>query len=93
MSSLDTVYYVACSIDGFIADKDGGVGWLDRIQHEDYGYDQFEESVRTVVLGRATYDQVLTFGAYPYSSKRTIVLTHTPLHDPPPNTIAHTGRV
>lgn len=82
----EVVYYVAASVDGFIATSDGGVEWLDRyqIQGEDYGYEAFIKSVDVIIMGRSTYEQVLGFGAWPYTSQPTIVLTHHAEKPAPP---------
>lgn len=77
MHSRKTILYVAASLDGFIADQEGGIGWLEEYAgHGDYGYQAFLESVDTIVMGRTTYDQVLTFGAWPYAGKQCYVFTH-----------------
>jgi len=57
------VLYIAASLDGFIADENGGVGWLDEYQipNEDYGYKDFLTTLGAVVMGSKTYEQILTF--------------------------------
>ena len=65
------VAYLAVSLDGYIADADGGVGWLGAFadEQEDRGYEAFVQSVDTVVMGGRTYRQVaeeLSPGAWPY---------------------------
>jgi dihydrofolate reductase len=73
--------YIAVSLDGFIARDDGSLDWLDAMQvpGEDYGYAEFYSTIDTVVLGRATYNKVLTFGEWPFAGRRVIVLTHRAL--------------
>jgi len=82
--------YVAASLDGFIADSDGGVGWLDPFDSPDTtaSYEAFIAQIGTIVMGRTTFDQVLTFGEWPYAGQRTLVLTSRPLSNPPPDTEA-----
>ena len=75
--------YIATSLDGFIATPDGGIGWLDAYPGEDYGYAEFVATIGTIVIGRATYDQVKGFGGWPYSGKRVIVLSSRALDAPP----------
>lgn len=72
--------YIAMSLDGFIARKDGSIDWLETAQKsgEDYGYARFHASIDTIVVGRKTYDQVLGFEPWPYAGKRCIVVTHRP---------------
>lgn len=72
--------FIAQSVDGFIARRDGSIDWLSMVEKkgEDYGYRRFFESVDALVLGRATYEVVLGFGAWPYGGKRVVVLTHRP---------------
>ena len=67
----EVVYYVAASLDGYIATPDGGVEWLDPFQSgsEDYGYSAFYDSVDAVLLGSRTYVQSLGFGEWPYPDK------------------------
>ncbi|MBS0652144.1 MAG: dihydrofolate reductase [Verrucomicrobia bacterium] len=71
--------YIASSIDGFIARKNGGLDWLDRlhIPDEDFGYREFFDSIDALVMGRKTYETVCGFGKWPYENKRVIVLSDT----------------
>ena len=46
---------------------------------EDYGYARFFAAIDTVVLGRATYDHVLTFPEWPFTDRRVSVLTNRQL--------------
>jgi dihydrofolate reductase len=63
------------SQDGFIADKDGGVSWLDKYNNgqEDCGSPEFYSSVDALVYGKNTYNQVLTFGPWPYPNKMSYI--------------------
>ncbi|CAM2973046.1 dihydrofolate reductase family protein [Rariglobus hedericola] len=71
--------YIAASLDGFIARTDGAIDWLPvpDLAGEDYGYGELLESVDTLLLGRKTYEQVLTLGPWPYEGKRCIVFSAT----------------
>jgi len=68
---LEVVYYVAASLDGYIATPDGGVAWLAPFESsdEDYGYNQFYASTDAVLLGSRTYKQCLGFDSWPYPGK------------------------
>ena len=77
------VYYVAASLDGYIADADGGVGWLPEGNADDYSYADFYAGVDALVMGRRTYDQVLGFGEWPYIGKPAYVFTNNPPDDNP----------
>jgi len=73
--------FIAASLDGFIAREKGEIDWLTSIDDggEDYGYMEFISSVDYLVMGRHTYEKALSFGAWPYSLKKVIVLsTGTP---------------
>lgn len=74
----EVIYYVAASLDGYIATADGGTDWLAPFEASpgDYGYSEFYESVDAVVMGRRTYEQALTFGAWPYSERPVWVFSH-----------------
>lgn len=77
--------FIALSLDGFIARPDGGLDWLPQPEPgEDYGYTRFIETVDTVLMGRNTFDQVLTFPEYPYADRNLVVLTTRPLALPAP---------
>ncbi|MGG7567299.1 dihydrofolate reductase family protein [Rhodovulum sp. DZ06] len=60
--------YLAVSMDGYIARKDGGLDWLDQpgAAGEDHGFDAFIAAMDGIVMGRKTYETVLSFGAWPY---------------------------
>ncbi len=78
---LDIIYYVACSLDGFIATADGGVEWLDDFQGqgEDYGYAEFYGSCDALIMGSHTYEVSLKFGDWPSKDKPSWVFTNREL--------------
>lgn len=62
--------YIATSLDGFIATSDGGLDWLDEIPNpegSDFGHAEFMSGVDAIVMGRKTFEKVLTFGSWPYN--------------------------
>lgn len=72
--------FIATSLDGFIARPDGSIDWLDRANAtipdgEDCGYNAFIETVDVIVMGRNTFEHVLTFEEWPYGDKKVIVLS------------------
>jgi dihydrofolate reductase len=80
----ELVYYVAASVDGFIATPDGGLDWLAPFEAsgEDYGYAAFYDSIDAVLLGSRTFQQALTFGAWPYAGKPAWVFSKRVLPSP-----------
>lgn len=90
--------YIATSLDGFIARENGGLDWLPGAEEgdtgngesgdEDYGYHEFIDSVDVLVMGRNTYELVLSFGKWPYGGKRVVVLANHPILIP--NELAET---
>ena len=67
--------YIATSLDGYIARENGSIDWLP--ESSETSYDAFYKSIDTVIMGKTTYDQVLTFGEYPYKDKKSFVFTRT----------------
>ncbi|MGD8455449.1 MAG: dihydrofolate reductase family protein [Anaerolineales bacterium] len=77
--------YIATSVDGFIARENGSVDWLSMGENndgEDYGYQDFMDSIDALVMGRNTYERVLSFDDWPYGEKPVIVLTNQSLEIP-----------
>ncbi len=76
--------YIAVSLDGFIARKNGDLDWLPAGEEggEDFGYAEFMSTIDHVVMGRNTFEKVLTFGGWHYD-KKVIVLTSRDLTLPP----------
>lgn len=74
---MKATVYVGLSLDGFIARINGDIAWLDSCTFdgpdEDYGYRQFMDSVDVLVMGRKSFEKVLTFGDWPYGSKPVVV--------------------
>jgi dihydrofolate reductase len=71
--------YIAMSIDGYIARKDGSLDWLDRVGgfDEDYGFQKLLNSIDAVILGRNTYDVAASVLDWPYKGKKIIVLSNS----------------
>ena len=72
--------YIATSFDGFIARRDGSIDWLNEAhalvpEGEDCGFRAFMDSVDAPIMGRKTYEQVLSFGQWLYGKTPVVVLT------------------
>lgn len=91
--------FIATSLDGFIARPDGGLDWLDQANTrvpagEDCGYAEYVSSVDAIVMGRLSFEKVLTFAAWPYGETPVYVLSRTldSLPDGVPSSVAlHAG--
>jgi dihydrofolate reductase len=70
--------FIATSLDGFIARQDGALDWLPTDGGEPHGYDEFIATVDAIVMGRKTFETVLTFDAWPYGTKPVVVLSTRP---------------
>ena len=61
--------YIATSLDGFIATNEGDLDWLDEIpnpEKNDFGFADFMSGIDAIVVGRKTFEKVLSFEAWPY---------------------------
>lgn len=69
------ILFIASSLDGYIARESGDINWL--FTDQDYGYTEFYAQVDTLIMGNKTYQQVLSFGEYPYNDKDVFVFSKT----------------
>ncbi len=80
-SDRKVILYIAVSLDGYIAGPNDDLSFLSIVQKdgEDYGYADFLRSVDTVILGRRTYDWVMTQVAdFPHTDKDSYIITRKP---------------
>jgi dihydrofolate reductase len=78
--TIKTSVFIAASLDGFIARPDGNIDWLHRPQYatddgNDWGYGDFIASVDALVMGRHSFEKVLSFPSWPYDGTPVVVLT------------------
>lgn len=81
------ILYIAISLDGYMADCKKSVNWIKG--QDDYAemvdtYTEFFESIDTVIMGKRTYEQIITDlspDKWPYSSAITYVFTHVQIND------------
>lgn len=77
---MPNIVFIATSTDGFIATKEGGIEWLMEVpnpDNSDFGFNDFMESIDALVMGRKTYEKVLSFECdWPYK-KKVFVLSNT----------------
>ncbi len=93
--------YIAVTLDGYIARENGALDWLpgaesdisseseNNSENEGFGYELFLDNIDVLVMGRNTYEFVLSSGQWPYGNKRVIVLSSTldSISDNVPNTV------
>lgn len=72
--------FIATSLDGYIADKNGGIDWLHSMpnpDNSDMGYAGFTSQIDAIVMGRTTFETVCSFDIdWPYT-KPVYVLSNT----------------
>jgi len=77
--------FIATSLDGYIADKEGGLDWLHSIpnrQQDDMGYNRFINQVDAIVMGRTTFETVCGFEC-PWPYTKPVFVLSTTLNDVP----------
>jgi dihydrofolate reductase len=72
---LKASVFIGTSVDGFIARLNGDFDFLPAGGGEPHGYEEFMATVEALVIGRKTYETVLTFDAWPYGEKPVFVLS------------------
>jgi dihydrofolate reductase len=79
--------YIAASVDGFIAKPDGDISWLQRPEYsaakmKGVRYEDFISTVDALVMGRNSFEKVLSFDVWPYERIPVVVLTSRKLDVP-----------
>jgi len=75
------ILYIATSLDGYIAKPNDDLSFLSIVEQEgqDYGYAEFIKTVDAVIVGRKTYDKVISMGFdFPHAHKDAYIITRTP---------------
>ena len=68
------VLFIASSLDGFIAKKNGDVSWL--FTDQDYGFKKFMRTVDSAVMGRKTYDFAVKYSNPPFAGIKNFIVTN-----------------
>jgi dihydrofolate reductase len=80
MMSRKNLVFIAQSLDGYIADRNGGLEWLSAVPNpdqQDLGYETFYQGIDALVMGRNTFETVCGFEMeWPYD-KPVYVLSST----------------
>lgn len=75
--------FIATSLDGYIADENGGIEWLETfpdINTIDTGYKKLMSEVDALLMGRATFEKVSSFDIdWPYT-KPVFVMSNSWTH-------------
>jgi dihydrofolate reductase len=81
VEKTEVIYAVGASLDGFIADADGGVDWLHKamVKGEGYGLEEFNASIDALLMGSATYEKSLALGGGFGSSTPCWIFSKRPL--------------
>lgn len=72
--SIQLSVFCGISVDGFLARRDHRVDFLDTAGQEPHGFDEFYGSVDVIVMGRNTYEFVVSYGQWPYGKKKAVVV-------------------
>lgn len=90
--------FIATSLDGYIARSDGSIDWLDAAnaavpEGEDFGYNALMETVDALIMGRNSYEKVLSFNSWPYGDTPVTILSRNPIAFPEglPKTVQHSS--
>ncbi len=77
--SIKLSVFCGVSVDGFLARPNHKVDFLDTHEQEPHGYEEFFNSVEVIVIGRNTYQFVVSYGEWVYGKKPVVVLSSRPI--------------
>ena len=74
---MRTVVFIGTSLDGFIARKDGNIDWLVQFANDEavHAYEEFMSRIDAIVIGRGTFEKVLSFPSWPYNKDVFVLST------------------
>src|SRR4030095_2292234 len=74
---MKTNVYIGASLDGFIAREDGDIDWLVKFESKEIqdSYQEFIREIDAIVIGRGTFEKVLSFPTWPYEKKVFVLST------------------
>jgi dihydrofolate reductase len=78
-AAMTASVFIGTTVDGFIARPNDDLDFLPAGGGEPHGYKEFMAGVDAIVIGRKTFEKVLTLGPWAYGSKRVVVLSGRPL--------------
>jgi dihydrofolate reductase len=75
--NVKVLVYIAASVDGYIARKNGDVDWLNQFESPELGknYQEFYEKIDIIIMGNNTYKQIKGFEKFPYRDKKCYVFS------------------
>ena len=79
--------FIATSLDGFIARNNGSIDWLIKANNlaapdEDGGYKLFISKIDALVMGRNSFEKILSFESWPYGKLPVIVMSNRSIEIP-----------
>ena len=74
MIESDVVASLAVSLDGYIAEPDGGVDFLEKYSIDDFDFDAWVDRIGALITGSTTYEQAVQWG-WMWGDRPTLVLT------------------
>lgn len=80
------IVYIAVSNDGYIADKNGEINWLEQVNNQNNkaskNYDEFIGRCDSIAFGRKVYDQIIGWNIeWPYSNLKNYLFTNKNVND------------
>lgn len=74
---MRTSVYIGTSLDGFIARKDGDIDWLTQFANDEavHAYETFMKGIDAIVIGRGTFEKILSFPSWPYEKQAFLLST------------------
>ena len=74
---MKSIVYIGTSLDDFIARKDGDIDWLVQFANDEaiHAYEEFISRIDAIVIGRGTFEKVLSFPSWPYEKKVFVLST------------------
>src|SRR5215510_13788251 len=72
---MKTSVYIGTSLDGFIAKTDGDIDWLTQYANDEaiHAYEEFMNGIDAIVIGKGTFEKILTFPSWPYEKKAFVL--------------------
>ena len=74
MRETDVVASLAVSLDGYVAEADGSVGFLEKYPIEEFDFDSFVDGIGALIMGSTSYVQAVEWG-WMWGDRPTMVLT------------------